>query len=97
MPVYVYRVVNADGSEGETFEAEQPIDDAPLTKHPVTGQPVRRVVTMPHLAFKHLSSTEKKMLDPKRTAKAGFTRYQRDVSGTYHKISGEGPDTIRAD
>lgn len=97
MPVYVYCLVNEDGSEGATFEVEQPASDPALTKHPLTGQPIRRVITAPRVAFKHTSSMDKKTLDPKRTAKAGFTRYERDVSGTYHKISGQGPDTLRAD
>ena len=97
MPVYLYQTVLPNGEGGETFEVEQSANDAPLTKHPATGEPVRRVFTAPNVALKHTASIEKKLLDPKRTAKAGFSRYERDRSGTYYKISGEGPDTIRAD
>lgn len=46
MPIYAYQVLDAvDGlPTGETFEEYQPITDEPLTRHPVTGAPVRRTV-----------------------------------------------------
>jgi predicted nucleic acid-binding Zn ribbon protein len=50
MPVYVYAVVNADGSEGEAFEVMQAMSDPPLTVHPETGEPVRRLLTAPNSA-----------------------------------------------
>ena len=45
MPIYVYEVITTDGQEGETFEVLQKISDPPLTKHPETGEPIRRVIT----------------------------------------------------
>ena len=42
MPIFVYVVVRLDGSDGETLEIEQGAGDAPLTKHPLTGAPLRR-------------------------------------------------------
>ncbi len=46
MPTYVYGVILSedDDTVGETFEVEQGIKDPPLTHHPVTGEPVRRVL-----------------------------------------------------
>lgn len=47
MPTYVYETVTADGKPSpasERFEVSQSIHDAPLTKHPETGKPVRRVI-----------------------------------------------------
>ena len=44
MPTYVYQVIREDGQPGEEFEVEQSIKDAPLTKHPETGEPVERVI-----------------------------------------------------
>jgi hypothetical protein len=47
MPTYVYETVTADGSEGKRFEISQSIKDPPLKRHPETGEPVQRVVTLP--------------------------------------------------
>ena len=43
MPTYVYEVVTEDSQSGERFEVVQKMADPPLTHHPETGQPVRRV------------------------------------------------------
>ncbi len=43
MPTYIYEVVTEDGHVGERFELVQRMVDPPLTEHPETGQPVRRV------------------------------------------------------
>jgi predicted nucleic acid-binding Zn ribbon protein len=47
MPTYVYRVIKKDGSLGDTFEVQQRMADAPLAKHPQTGEEVVRVVQAP--------------------------------------------------
>ena len=43
MPLYVYQVIEADGSEGEVFEVLQSLDEPFLTQHPESGKPVRRL------------------------------------------------------
>lgn len=45
MPTYVYESMPSDGSEPERFEVTQGMSDAPLTTHPTTGEPVRRIIT----------------------------------------------------
>ncbi len=45
MPTYVYETITADGTAGERFELSQRMSDAALTSHPVTGVPVRRVIS----------------------------------------------------
>ena len=45
MPTYVYEVVEKNGVGGERFEVIQPMSAEPLTKHPIDGKPVRRVIT----------------------------------------------------
>jgi hypothetical protein len=47
MPTYVYETVTTDGSEGKRYELSQSIKDAPLTRHPETGESIRRVITLP--------------------------------------------------
>ena len=45
MPLYVYEVVLSDGTGGEQLEVLQKMSDPALTKHPETGEPVRRVIS----------------------------------------------------
>jgi predicted nucleic acid-binding Zn ribbon protein len=48
MPVYVYRNLKT----GETFEVEQRMVEPALVAHPVTGDPVKRLVQPVGIAFK---------------------------------------------
>jgi predicted nucleic acid-binding Zn ribbon protein len=95
MPVYVYETL--DGAT--RFELEQSMREAPLTAHPETGEPVRRVILPPHLGLKHTAGRERHMLDNKQIEKAGFTKYERDkLTGTYHRVAGkEGQASFRKD
>jgi predicted nucleic acid-binding Zn ribbon protein len=46
MATYVYETVPLQPSESpRRFEVVQSMKDAPLTRHPDTGEPVRRVIT----------------------------------------------------
>ena len=45
MPTYTYQVISNDTRRGERFEVVQRMRDEPLTVHPQTGEPVRRVIT----------------------------------------------------
>ena len=46
MPTYVYETVPAKpGDEVRRYEIRQSMKDAALTKHPETGEPIRRVIT----------------------------------------------------
>jgi predicted nucleic acid-binding Zn ribbon protein len=42
MPTYVYETT---GKKKRTFEVKQSMNDAPLTHHPETGEPVKRVIS----------------------------------------------------
>ncbi len=45
MTTYVYETIpSKDGEEPRFFEIQQSMKDAPLTKHPETGDPIRRVI-----------------------------------------------------
>jgi len=93
MPVYRYRVTTDDDS-GEIFEVEQSIDSPPLQKHPLTGDPVARLFDAPNLSTQYTEGKTKRSLNPDNLGKHGFSRYERDGSGSYHKTAGEGPDCI---
>ncbi|GHB90230.1 FmdB family zinc ribbon protein [Cerasicoccus arenae] len=98
MPIYVYQVINPDGSEGDCFEIEQPMSDSALTKHPRTGEPVRRVYQAPNLATRYTPKGTQKKLETKNVERAGFTKYERDkLTGQYHRTAGtdkRAPDVI---
>lgn len=90
MALYVYQVIEPDGSEGEVFEVLQMMSDPPLTQHPENGKPVRRLISAP--------STLRKLnpgnLSNKNLERMGFTKYEKRGSGTYEKTAGGGPDVI---
>ena len=45
MTTYIYETIPADdSSEPRVFEFQQRMTDKPLTQHPETGEPVRRVI-----------------------------------------------------
>lgn len=95
MPMYTYEVVNEDGSEGETFDVLRKMSDPPLTKHPETGQPVKRIFQPVHIAGVMHESHSKNRLSDKNLAKHGFTKYQRNGKGHYERTVGtQGPESI---
>lgn len=45
MPTYIYETLPSQpGQSPRRFEIRQSMNDAPLTQHPETGEPVRRVI-----------------------------------------------------
>jgi predicted nucleic acid-binding Zn ribbon protein len=98
MPLYEYEIVMADGSPGEQFEVFQSMADPPLTVHPETGQPVRRVFGAPAIGGKWSDSAmSKSVSDDKKLDKLGFTKYVKSGDGYYEKRAGKGPDVIHRD
>lgn len=46
MATYVYETIpQFEGEKPKRFEVKQSMKDAPLTRHPDTGEPVQRVIT----------------------------------------------------
>ena len=46
MPTYVYETIPRSTKEKSTrFELRQSMKENPISEHPVTGQPVRRVIS----------------------------------------------------
>ena len=97
MPTYVYAVILEDGSNGEHFEVVQPMSDDALTKHPETGEPVRRAPVAPNLPLSHSDAAEKTKLSNKNLDRMGFTKYEKAGDGFYEKKAGKGPDVISRD
>jgi len=97
MPTYVYQVINEDGSDGEMFELVQRMSEAPLEKHPETGQPVRRVIQPPNLPNTWSDAATNQKLSNKNLDRLGFTKYEKAGDGTYEKKAGKGPNVIQRD
>ena len=96
MPIYVYEVITESGEDGERFEVFQKMSDPPLTAHPETGAPVRRVVTRPNVPGKGSIASKKDLLNDKNLDRLGFTKYVKTETGKYEKSVGKGPDNISA-
>ena len=94
MPIYTYEFVFPDGSGGETFELIQPMSAEPLTKHPDTGEAVRRVFGLPNAPRAWTDSHAKSRLSDKNLASKGLTKYVKSGDGTYEKTAGSGPRRI---
>ncbi len=45
MPIYEYEILSQDGTPKGTFETMQKMSEPALTRHPVTGEPVRRILS----------------------------------------------------
>ena len=97
MPIYVYEVILEDGDEGQLFEVVQKMSDPPLTNHPTTGQPVRRIIQPPNLPKTWTDRQARRSLSNENVAKHGLTRYERAGDGTFAKTAGRGPDSLSAE
>jgi hypothetical protein len=100
MPMYEYVVIQSDGSDGERFEVMQSMQAEPLTKHPESGKPVRKVISRTGPA-KVIGGTRetKPDLSNSRLEQLGFTKYKKASGGgrKYEKVAGDGPDLIKGD
>ena len=97
MPTYVYEILDEEGRPTEErFEVIQPMSEDPLTKHPETGQPVRRMFVPFRIAGKMAPMhTDKAMKDDRKLEKLGFTKYVKASDGKYEKVVGKGPNQIK--
>jgi predicted nucleic acid-binding Zn ribbon protein len=96
MPIYVYETILDDGSAGETIEVLQQLNDPPLTRHPETGLPVRKIITAAALAGRWSDLNARSSLSDKNLDAKGFTKYVKMGDGKYEKRAGQGPDVISA-
>lgn len=95
MPTYVYETIEADGRDGPVFEVVQSMKEPPLTTHPETGRPVRRMVCAPNLVLRHGSLQEKQVLSDENIKNKGFTKYEKSDTGHYVRTAGEqGPSEL---
>ena len=77
MPVYQYMLIDSK-FDNEILEVEQSITDQALKVHPITGEPIRRLISSASLTLKHSSSQEQATLAKDHLAKKGFTVFEKD-------------------
>ena len=98
MPLYLYELVTSDGTEQEQFELFQTMAEEPLTLHPETGAPIRRVLCAPAIGGKWSDGAMgRAVADDKKLDRLGFTKYVKAGDGRYEKRAGKGPDVINRD
>ncbi|MFO0924505.1 MAG: FmdB family transcriptional regulator [Pirellulales bacterium] len=97
MPTYVYEEILPDGESGERFEIVQSMKEEPLTVHPTTGRPVRRVPVVPYISGLFSEAAAKSNLSEKKLEQKGFTKYVKMGDGVYEKRTGKGPDLLHRD
>jgi len=99
MPIYVYEEIRDDGQPGERFELFQKMSDDPLSAHPETGRPVRRIIQAPAILNpgRVTQAAKENLKDDRKLEQLGFTKYVKAGNGTYEKRAGDGPDVISPD
>ena len=99
MPLYEYEILGKNGQPtGETFEIMQSIKADALVKHPVTGDPVRRKISVPNIAGKWSDLKGKSALSNENLTRLGFTKYEKKGKGYMERTAGKiGPRSISAD
>lgn len=97
VPTYRYAIIRPDGEDGECFEVVQKMSDPPLTVHPQSGAPVRRVPTAPNLSLRYGEAATKNALSDRNLERLGFAKYKNAGDGRFERLAGKGPDAISAD
>ncbi len=99
MPTYVYEILDKKGQPtGQTFEIVQSMKEDALTKHPETGELVRRAIVAPQIAGKWSDIKGKGALSNSNLERMGFTKYERKGKGYMERVAGkQGPKSISAD
>ncbi len=58
MPIYEYEILNQDGTPKGIFETTQKMSEPALTRHPATGEPMRRILSRTFVGSTGTSDTE---------------------------------------
>jgi len=99
MPIYEYEYLDKKGEgTGKTCELVQSMKDDAYTKHPETGEPIRRVISPPRIAGKWSDMKAKSQLSNENLERLGFSKYEKRGDGYMERVAGkQGPKSISAD
>jgi len=91
MPVFKYLIKN-NSKIPEYIEVEHSSKEPPLKNHPLTGEPIERVLHSPSLTLNHSEKREKNTLSPDHLEKHGFSILEKDTSSQkYIQTVGKNP------
>jgi hypothetical protein len=101
MPTYVYEILDQEGRRAPAGPSRwvQSMKEDALTKHPETGEPVRRVPQAPMIAGNWSDSANKGKLSNQNLERHGLHEV-REASGEGYmeRVAGKGgPKTISAE
>jgi hypothetical protein len=80
MVTYVYETLPRAGKAARRYEIRQSIKDAPLTKHPETGEAIRRCIVLGDDPFVRAATIER----PEPRSKQPRRRADHDHHGHHH-------------
>ncbi len=99
MPIYEYEFLDKAGNgTGRTVELVQSMSEEAYKKHPETGEPVRRVITVPRIAGKWSDMKAKSQLSNENLERLGFTKYEKRGDRYMERVAGkQGPRSVSLD
>ena len=98
MPLYLYEYVLPDGTGGEQFEWMQTMAASPLTSHPESGAPCRRIFGTPNAPRAWTEQHAKSKTSDGNLERMGFTKYEKKGKGYMERTAGtEGPRSVSLD
>jgi hypothetical protein len=78
MITYVYETLPRPGKKAKRYELRQSIKDAPLTKHPETGEPIRRCLVLAPDPFVRAATIERPEPRPTKRPKQQHHDHHHD-------------------
>jgi hypothetical protein len=69
MLTYIYESLPRPGKPVRRYEILQSIKDAPLTKHPKTGEPIRRIIVLGADPFVRAATVERPAPRPEKRSR----------------------------
>lgn len=83
MPIYEYEHLESPCEQGKLFEAKQSIDDNALTRCPLCGGPVRKLISRINI---NTPKTNRELRD------LGFTKLVKRDDGVYENVTARDGD-----
>lgn len=97
MPIYQYEILDDKGCPtGHIIELFHGMNEGPLTFIPNTKTPIRKIFSPPFIGTSNSERQVKRKLSNENLANKGFTKYEKDRNGTYHRVAGnKGPKSFK--
>jgi hypothetical protein len=87
MPLRRYIVIKSDGSDGQEFEVDLPLDAPDFVVHPVTQEKCRRALNSPTLTTRYGEGAMKQSMSEKNLKRAGFKKLEKNGEGGWTEIT----------